>query len=103
MTGPDGRRVPNRRGAGERLRQDLIGAADRLLAEGATHESLSLRAVARAVGIAATSVYLHFPDKMALLLAVYERYFAQLADDLREAVDRHDRPAQRLRAACACY
>ncbi|HXS61745.1 MAG TPA: TetR/AcrR family transcriptional regulator [Streptosporangiaceae bacterium] len=32
------------------------------------------RGVARAVGIAATSVYLHFPGKASLLLAVYQRH-----------------------------
>ncbi len=99
----DERRVRNRRGAGDQLRQDLITAADRLLADGATHESLSLRAVAREVGIAATSIYLHFPDKMALLLAVYERYFGKLATELREAIGEHERPADQLRAGCLRY
>ena len=41
------RRERNAHGSGQRLRQELMDAADRLLAAGATPESLSLRAVAR--------------------------------------------------------
>jgi AcrR family transcriptional regulator len=97
------RHVRNPRGEGDRLRQDLIAAADRLLEDGATHESLSLRAVARAVGIAATSIYLHFPDKAALLLAVYQQHFDELGRRIDEAVARHADPAARLQAAIAAY
>jgi len=81
----------------------MISAANRLLENGTSHESLSLRAVAREVGIAATSVYLHFPDKTALLLAVYEGHFAGLADQLNQAIAQHTDPAARLRAAAAAY
>ncbi|MFC5829575.1 TetR/AcrR family transcriptional regulator [Nonomuraea insulae] len=97
------RHTPNRRGEGDRLRQDLIAAANRLLEAGASHESLSLRAVAREVGIAATSVYLHFPDKVALLLAVYQEHFAVLARHLEEAVAGHDDPAEQLHAVARAY
>lgn len=96
-------RARNPRGEGDRLRQDLISAANRLLENGASHESLSLRAVAREVGIAATSVYLHFPDKTALLLAVYERHFGELADHLSQAIAEQADPAARLRAAVRAY
>jgi AcrR family transcriptional regulator len=97
------RHTRNPRGAGERLREELIAAADRLLRAGQTHESLSLRAVAREVGIAATSVYLHFPDKLALLLAVFERHFAQLARQIEDAIAEHPDPAGQLRAAATAY
>jgi AcrR family transcriptional regulator len=97
------RHVRNPRGEGERLRQDLITAAGRLLQDGATHESLSLRAVAREVGIAATSIYLHFPDKASLLLAVYQRHFTELAGRLDQAIAGHSDPAARLRAAVTAY
>jgi AcrR family transcriptional regulator len=96
-------RSRNRRGEGDQLRRDLIAATNRLLENGATHETLSLRAVAREVGVAATSVYLHFPDKMALLLVVYQQHFAELADDLREAIAGQPEPAGQLRAACLRY
>src|SRR5262245_21321150 len=84
-TPPTGGRSPNRRGSRDQLRLDLSAATHRLLEAGASHDTLSLRAVAREVGIAATSVYLHFPDKRALLMAVYQEHFATLAATLREA------------------
>jgi hypothetical protein len=39
---------------------------------------LTLRGVARAAGVAATSVYLHFADTDALLLAVADKHFGEL-------------------------
>ena len=97
------RHTPNRRGEGDRLRRDLIAAANTLLAQGVSHEKLSLRAVAREVGIAATSVYLHFPDKMSLLLAVYQEHFEVLARHLEEAVAEHAAPADQLHAIAHAY
>jgi AcrR family transcriptional regulator len=68
---PSRRRNP--RGHGDALRAEMIEAAAALLDELADDEALSLRAVARAVHIAATSVYLHFADRDALVLAVMQR------------------------------
>ncbi|MER5486836.1 TetR/AcrR family transcriptional regulator [Streptomyces sp. NPDC002812] len=68
-----GSRGRNPRGQGERLRADIVSAALRLLEELADDQALSLRAVAREVGIAATSVYIHFADRDALVVAAMER------------------------------
>lgn len=97
------RRVRNRRGEGDRLRRQLVDAAGRLLERGATHETLSLRAVAREVGIATTSVYLHFADRIELLMAVYKERFAELSRFMETAVAAADDPAERLRACCLAY
>lgn len=89
----------NRRGQGERLRADIIEAATRLLDELGDDQALSMRAVARAVGSAATSVYLHFADRDALVLAVLNRCHDELtraADDAEEAASGD--PVARLRA-----
>jgi AcrR family transcriptional regulator len=67
----------NPRGQGERLRDDIIEAASRLLADPAA-PPLTLRAVAREVGVAATSVYLHFDSIEALTLATVNHLFAEL-------------------------
>jgi AcrR family transcriptional regulator len=75
---PRGRRRPNARGQGERLREEIISAAVSMLDDLADDEALSLRAVARVVSIAATSVYLHFPDRDALVLAAMERCHHEL-------------------------
>lgn len=98
MTTP---RVRNRRGEGDRLRDELVAAAAALLEEEPADDGPSLRAVARRAGIAPQSLYLHFPDKGRLLGAVCETRFAELADDLAAATGRT--PTARLRAMCLAY
>ena len=50
------------------------------LLEACPAEPLGLRAVARAVGVSATAVYRHFPDKAALLGAIAARGFARMGE-----------------------
>ena len=59
------------------LRDALIEAGMGLL-EQRNSERLSLREVARAVGVSATAVYRHFPDKDALMGAIAARGFMLL-------------------------
>lgn len=49
-------------------------------------EQLSLRDIARKVGVSATALYRHFPDKDALMGAIASRGFEMLADAQREAM-----------------
>jgi AcrR family transcriptional regulator len=99
------RRSRNPHGQGGRLRAELIAAADRILAQTGDVEALSLRGVAREVGIATPSIYLHFPDKAALVQAVLEARFEQLRLAVRAAAETHaaDGPAAQLRAGCLAY
>jgi AcrR family transcriptional regulator len=96
------RRQRNPRGQGERLREDIIEAASRLLEDPAA-PPLSLRSVARAVGVATTSVYLHFDDVGALILAVSARHFGDLLRSQDEAVRSLTDPRARLHAAALDY
>ena len=99
--GPTGRRA-NRRGEGDRLRQELLTAAMASVeARGA--RQLSLRGIARQVGIAATSVYLHFPDLDHLLAAVVEQGFDRLTLATSAAARDIADPAEELRARCRAY
>ncbi|WP_205625527.1 TetR/AcrR family transcriptional regulator [Actinomadura atramentaria] len=94
-----GARSRNRRGQGERLRAEIVDAALALLDELADDQALSMRAVARHVGIAATSVYLHFADRDALVLAALERCQHDLLRAAEAAEDdAGDDPVARLRA-----
>src|SRR5690349_10388245 len=79
-TGP---RERNRRGQGARLRTDIVSAAAELLDEAGHEQAVTLRAVARRVGIAAPSIYAHFADRQAILLAVVQDAFAELTETLR--------------------
>ncbi|WP_433434986.1 TetR/AcrR family transcriptional regulator [Nonomuraea sp. CA-141351] len=95
---PGGARSRNRRGQGERLREDIIAAALRLLDELADDQALSLRAVAREIGIAATSVYIHFADRDALVFAAMERCNSDLINAIDQAEAASDDPVAKLRA-----
>lgn len=71
-------------------------------------EQLSLRAVARALGVSQTAPYRHFSDKEALLAAIATRGYRQLLDVLqgaREEVAESDSAsaADELRAVAGAY
>ena len=70
-------RSRNARGEGEKLRGELIDAAVRVLSALGPDDPFSLRSVAKMAKIAAPSVYIHFADRNALLLAVLEKLFAE--------------------------
>ncbi len=91
----------NPRGQGERLRAEIVDAALRLLDELADDQALSLRAVAREVGIAATSVYIHFADRDTLVLAALEHVHADLLRAVDNAESGAADPAAALRARTA--
>ncbi|MFJ2557744.1 MULTISPECIES: TetR/AcrR family transcriptional regulator [unclassified Streptomyces] len=101
---PKRARARNRRGEGGRLREDIVAAAVELLDEAGDERAITLRSVARRVGIAAPSIYPHFPDQPAIMLAVVQREFAELHDSLRSVVDKAGtEPRQRLYAVCHAY
>ena len=98
------RRTPARRGSGEQLRAEIISAASELIAETGDVQLVSLRAVARRVGIATTSIYLHFADINALVLAVKLRHFEELLAVLRAEVDAASpNPMARAKAVGQAY
>ena len=96
-------RQRNARGQGDRLRQEIIDAARDILAQTGTLERLTLRGVARQVGIAATSVYLHFPDPEHLAVAALEQTFAELSATASAAAAECADPAEALLARCRAY
>lgn len=96
-------RRPNRRGEGSRLRGEIVRAATRLLREEGDGSHVSLRAVAREAGIAAPSIYAHFPDPDAIVAAVVAERFTALMAALRGAGADITDPAQRLSAQCYGY
>src|SRR3954447_8586238 len=95
---PGGPRRPNARGQGERLREEIISAAVPMLGELADDEALSLRAVARAVSISPTSVYLYFPDRDALVAATMHRCHTEMVQAAEDADAAQPDPALGLRA-----
>lgn len=98
-----GARRVNRRGQGDRLREEIIEAAGALVAESGGAAGLTLRAVARRVGIAPTSVYLHFADVDALKVAVVQRGFAEMDAARTAAEEGLSDTATALRARWKAY
>ncbi|GAA1586915.1 TetR/AcrR family transcriptional regulator [Actinoplanes couchii] len=97
-------RVRNRRGQGALLRDEIVRAAVDLLDESGDERTLTLRSIARRAGIAAPSIYAHFPDQPAVMLAVVRSAFAELTVALSTALDAAgDDPAARLHAICHAY
>jgi AcrR family transcriptional regulator len=84
------------------LRQQLLEAATTSVeARGA--RQLTLRALARQVGVSAPSVYLHFPSLDHLLAAVVRQAFADLTEATNAAARDLADPADDLRARCRAY
>jgi AcrR family transcriptional regulator len=73
------------RGQGEQLRAEVLAAVNRLLDEWGSDEKLTIRAVAKEVGVAPPSIYLHFTDKTDLVWAALSDKYEQLAESMRAA------------------
>jgi len=85
-----------RRGHGERLREEILAAATRLLFETGDEDAVSIRAIAAAVGVTTPSIYLHFADKTELIWAVCEEHFRKLDEELERAAAGSDDPLESL-------
>ncbi len=96
-------RERNRRGEGGKLRDDILAGATQLLEETGSEEAVTLRAVARRVGISAPSIYSHFPDRGAIVDAIVDGAFADFNAAISAAIDDGSGPLARLRAGCAAY
>jgi len=57
---------------------------------------VSMRDIARGVGISAAALYHHFPDKESLYLAAVHRAFAHKSDRIHEALRMESPPRERL-------
>jgi AcrR family transcriptional regulator len=85
------------------LRSALLDAAERTVRERGVGE-LSLRELARDVGVSHGAPRRHFPDRQALLDALAESGFERLRTELRTAVDgAGDEFETRLHATAAAY
>jgi AcrR family transcriptional regulator len=94
----------NPRGMGVHLADEIVAGALRLIDRGATADTLTLRAVAREVGISAPSIYAHFRDRDEIVLAVVTRIFDEIQRGLGEARrDAGPDPARQLLAGCRFY
>src|SRR6516164_5456298 len=91
------RRSRARRGEGERLREEILTAAERLLIATNDESALSIRAIANAVGVTPPSIYLHFADRNDLVFAVCERQAEEVDRVMEQAAREGSDPWDRIR------
>jgi AcrR family transcriptional regulator len=100
---PAAPRQRNPRGQGQILRQQLVEAATDLLATLDSPQALTLRMVARQVGVAPASVYGHFADLGALVEHILRLRYEELAELMGRAAQRASTPVEDLVGRCAAY
>lgn len=93
----------NPRGQGQLLKAQLVEAAAHLLATLEQPESLTLRQVAREVGVAPASIYSHFPDLSALIEHVLRLRYDELAQLMDQAAESAASPLGTLVGRCGAY
>jgi AcrR family transcriptional regulator len=97
------RRSRARRGQGDRLRDEIVAATADLLEQAGDQDAVSIRAIADAVGVSPPSIYLHFPDKTALLFAVCAARFRELDQVMEAAAAPAIDPLDEIRRRGAAY
>lgn len=97
------RRSRARRGEGDRLKDEILDATEALLLKTQDAESVSIRAVAEAVGVTPPSIYMHFASKEDLIFACCEKQFLVLGDHMRRAGAKHDDPVEQVKEMGRAY
>ena len=83
--------------------RDIILAAARAVFDEQGYEGFSLRQVAERIGYSATTIYLYYADKDALLSAILDEGFEQFLAVLQVAADAEPDPLARLAALGRAY
>jgi len=84
------------------LHREILLAARKLLEEN-NISSLSLREVAKKVGVSHTAPYRHFKDKESLLAGIAGLGFNELTEQMKEVAELHPDPSAQLQEAGQRY
>lgn len=96
-------RTRAKRGEGEKLREEIIFAAEKLLGEVGSKDAVSIRAIADACNVTPPAIYMHFADKDQLFLEVCSLRFRELDVWVEEAGAASADPLESLRLRGAAY
>ena len=97
------RRTRARRGEGDKLRDEILDAAESLLIELGDENAVSVRAVAEAVDRTSPAIYMHFADKNELIMEVCARRFLEFDQAMEEAGSKSEDPLESLRLRGGAY
>jgi AcrR family transcriptional regulator len=100
---PPAARRRNPRGQGGQLRDEIVTAARELLVETGSDSAVTLRAIARKVGIAPPSIYAHFDTPDQIVEAVVTETRSLLVRRLEAARAGAENARERLLADCRAY
>ena len=96
-------RPRSKKGEGDRLREEILEAAEALLLETGSEDAVSIRAVADRVGVTAPSIYRHFADKGTLLFEVCDRQFGRFHEYIDAKRSGHAEPLEAVKAIGRAY
>lgn len=92
-----------KRGEGQKLREEILEVADRLLLETGSEDAVSIQMIADGVGCTPPAIYMHFADKDALMHEVCTRHFKGFVSALQEARTDSDDPFELLLSRGRAY
>ena len=98
-----GERSRNARGKGARLRQEIVTAAIALIDASPDPAELTLRSVARQVGVTAPAIYAHFADVGAIYDEVVNASYGDLAAQFARATAKAPTASEILYRGCGAY
>jgi AcrR family transcriptional regulator len=84
------------------MRQDILDAARAIIREQGIKE-LSMRALGRAVGVTAPTLYDYFPSKDGVLDALFHQGTERLLREFQDAIAKNEPGLPQLRALAAAY
>jgi AcrR family transcriptional regulator len=96
-------RQRNKRGEGSKLREEILQAATKLLEETGSEESVTLRAIAREIGVAAPSIYGHFDSRESIVDTVIDQAFEDFFAAVLQSTQNVGDPVERLRKSGVAY
>ena len=96
-------RTRNPRGQGAHLREEIIAGATAVLERTGSEEAVSLRAIAREIGIASPSITRHFVDLPEIIDAVVAEELSGLYQAILRAAEGREDPVERLMSICGSY
>lgn len=86
----------------EASREKIMNAAQRLFARRG-FEGISIRDIAKAVGMTTASLYYHFPSKEEIFVAVHGRSLENVQREVMDAIAGIKDPWEKLEAAAAAH